>query len=131
MMALRMGMFLGLCLGVGAVASAERRLVDLRVFPDSVALTTKRAVQQIVVQAVYDDTVTRDVTAEAVWSISDESKVRRDGAQLKPLADGEAKVTIAFGGKQQVIPVSVARAGEDRPSRIPFGRDACIYACGV
>jgi hypothetical protein len=90
-------------------------LVELRVFPAEVSLTTNRDFQSVVVQAVYSDGLTRDVTGQSEWKLADESLVRRDGCLLSPAKDGQTQLAISFEGKSQSIPVRVEKAGEGRP----------------
>ncbi|MCA9032819.1 MAG: DUF1549 domain-containing protein, partial [Planctomycetaceae bacterium] len=68
-----------------------------------------------VVQAVYADGITRDVTAQVEWKFAQEGVVRRDGAMLYPQADGQTELAVTFEGKSQNIPCKVERAGEGRP----------------
>lgn len=89
-------------------------LVELRVFPQEVSLTTNRDRQGIIAQAVFQDGTTRDVTSEANWKLASDAQVRRDGAMLYPKADGNTELTIEFGGQSKVIPISVAKAQEGR-----------------
>lgn len=88
---------------------------ELHVYPANVHLTTSRDFQSLVVQAVYATGITQDVTDQVSWSIADESKVRRDGAVIYPLADGDTELTVSYGGHTLRVPVHVERATEDRP----------------
>ena len=96
-----------------AVSLHAATLVDLRVYPADVSLATSRDHQSIVVQAVYDDTVTRDVTAEAKVTLP--ALVRREGNTLRPAADGHGEIGVEFGGRKLSIPVAVTNAAADRP----------------
>ncbi|HWL07241.1 MAG TPA: DUF1549 domain-containing protein, partial [Planctomicrobium sp.] len=104
-----------LLLGLAAQSAVAAELVELRVFPKEVQLTTRRAYQSIVVQGVYDDGLTRDLTSQAQWKIGDEKLVRRDGNKLLPQADGTTQLSLTIGGKTEQIPVKVQKAAEDRP----------------
>ncbi len=106
-------MAVGVVFGVVAEVSAAE-LTDLRVFPPEVSLTTNRDRQGVVVQAVYSDGVTRDVTETSEWQFADSSLVRRDGRMIFPAKDGETQLTISFEGKQATVPVKVSKAGEGR-----------------
>jgi len=97
----------------GEVGAAD--LVELRVSPPSVSLTTNRDRQSIVVQAVFSDGITRDVTDEVVWSFANDQLVRREKNMLYPAADGETEMTVGYGEQSVSLPVTVARAAEDRP----------------
>lgn len=102
--------FASLCSGASAA-----ELVDLRVFPDEVKLTTNRDHQGIVAQAVFSDGITREVTATSEWKFGNESLVRREGNALFPMADGTTKLTISYQGQVREIPVTVEKAQEGRP----------------
>src|SRR5690606_33493346 len=95
--------------GLLGTAASAAELVELRVFPPQVSLTTNRDFQSVVVQAVYDDGLTRDVTSQSAWTLAKQDLVRREGNTLFPQADGETQLTIAFEGKSQQIPVQVAK----------------------
>ena len=94
-------------------AFAESPFVELRVFPPDVELSTLRDHQSFVVQAAFEDGITRDVTAEATVAIKDETRVRRTGQTLTPVADGSTEMTVSFNGKSVVVPVTVSQATVD------------------
>jgi len=96
-----------------SVIGAE--LVELRVFPKEIRLTTSRAKQSIVVQGVYDDGITRDLSSRADWKLDNASLVRREGNQLLPVADGETQLSLAVDGKSFQVPVIVEKSAVDRP----------------
>lgn len=91
---------------------ASPELVELKVFPADINLTTSRDRQSMVVQAVYADTVTRDVTSEAKITIPE--LVTRKGSTLYPAKDGKGAVNVVFGGKTVNIPCTVTKATTDR-----------------
>lgn len=107
--------FLFVCIGLFSVQANAAQLVELKVFPNEVSLTTKRDFQGIVVQGVYDDGLTRDLTEKSEWKIADEKFVKRETSRLLPVADGETKLTISAEGKSVEIPVVVTKATVDRP----------------
>ena len=92
-----------------AAASIDRLLV----FPAGVHLSSARDRQSFVVQAVQADGITRDVTAEAAVTVAHPDKVRLDGRTLRPLADGDTALSVAFSGRTMEVPVHVERAAED------------------
>src|SRR5579859_2593127 len=102
--------------GLSAAAFAQDVAVDsLRVFPPNVTLLTRKSRQLVVVQAVYADGITRDVSGQATWTLANPALVRRDGNTLWPAADGQTELKIEFGGKALAVPVKVEKAGEPRP----------------
>jgi hypothetical protein len=101
------------CLFCAPLLAAD--LVELRVSPPDVGLATSRARQSMVVQAVYSDGITRDVTDQAAWTFANESLVRREANILYPVADGETQLTVGFEGQSVTLPVKVQKAAEPRP----------------
>jgi hypothetical protein len=104
--------FVGTC---GATAaSAEAPLNSVEVFPPDVKLLTSRSHQSLVVQALYADGITRDITAEAKFAIANSALVKLDKNLLLPAGDGTTEARIEFGGKSVVVPVVVKDAKADR-----------------
>ncbi|RLS44712.1 MAG: hypothetical protein DWH81_00320, partial [Planctomycetota bacterium] len=60
-------------------------LAELRVTPPDVNLATALDRQGIVVQAVFTDGITRDVTDQATWTLANPALVRREGNTLHPV----------------------------------------------
>ncbi|MEW6305426.1 MAG: DUF1549 and DUF1553 domain-containing protein [Verrucomicrobiota bacterium] len=101
----------GLFCAVPLLVSAKApELVDLRVFPADINLKTARDRQSVVVQAVYADGVTRDVTAQSSISFADKGLVKFENATVHPLADGATEMKIKFSGRALTIPVKVESA---------------------
>lgn len=98
-----------------AVALAKPALTELKVFPPDVNLTTQRDRQSIVVQAIYSDGTTRDVSSEASYSFGDKKLVKFENHTLFPQAEGETELKIKFSGQSLVLPVKVAKPTEERP----------------
>lgn len=111
--------------GVTALASPLRvraaALTDLKVFPTEVTLQTRRARQALVVQAVYADGVTRDVTAQAKFTVEDDTRVALDSFALRPVADGHTALAITYQDRTLHVPVTVANAQLDPP--VSFVKD--------
>ena len=98
------------------VAAADApKPAKLNVYPGDVQLTTVRDRQSLIVQAEFPDGITRDVTAEAKFAISNGELARLDKNVLYPKADGAAELTIEYAGLSVKIPVEVQRATEDPP----------------
>lgn len=90
-------------------------VVSLRVFPQGVNLLTAKDRQIVVVQAVYSDGLTRDVSKQATWTLANPALVRRDGSTLYAAADGTTELKIDFGGQSAVVPVKCEQAAAPRP----------------
>ncbi|MBX3439821.1 MAG: cell surface protein, partial [Planctomycetaceae bacterium] len=104
----------GIALCVTSVAAAAD-LVELRAFPPEISLQTSKDRQSVVVQAVYADGVTRDVTDVCEWSFADGSVVGREANVLRPTADGQTQLTVSFEGQSAQVPIVVAEAAAPRP----------------
>lgn len=90
-------------------------LAELRVSPTTVNLTTSHDRQGVVVQAVFSDGITRDVTGTSNWAIAQDGIVRRDGNMLFPVKDGATELKVEFSGKTLSVPIKVERAAEVKP----------------
>ena len=96
------------------VASGEApKPAQINVYPADVQLTTVRDCQSLIVQAEYPDGITRDVTAEAKFTVSNGDFVRLDKNVLYPKADGAAELTVEYAGFAVKVPVEIQRATED------------------
>ena len=94
---------------------------ELRVFPTNINLTTKGDRQSVVVQAVYADGLTRDVTSDASFTLANKALAKIDRGILYPTADGKTDLLIKYGGQIMTLPVTVAQANVERP--ISFNLD--------
>jgi hypothetical protein len=88
---------------------------DLRVYPTNVNLTTKGDRQSVVVQAIYADGLTRDVTGDADFMLVNKSLAKVEKGIVTPLADGKTDLQVKYGGKQITLSVAVAQAKVERP----------------
>ncbi len=88
---------------------------SLGVYPPEIKLFTGRAKASFVVQAAYEDGITRDVTAQATVRLSNAAACKLDKGTLTPIADGAADLIVEFGGRALTVPVTVKDAKADRP----------------
>jgi hypothetical protein len=88
---------------------------SINVYPGDVRLTTRRDRQSIIVQAVYPDGITRDVTAEAKLTLSNPAIARIENNRLHPTSDGQAELKVEYGGHAVMLPVNVENAAADPP----------------
>ncbi|HEY2951669.1 MAG TPA: hypothetical protein VGK40_03745, partial [Verrucomicrobiae bacterium] len=72
---------------------------EVKVFPPEINLATRGDRQSIVVQAIYADGLTRDVTVGASFSFADKSFARLEKDTLIPVADGKTELTVKYAGK--------------------------------
>ena len=111
---------LALLLTPPAVArAADFEAVGIEVFPPAVQLDSARDRQRIVVQARAADGRTRDVTAAAEISLADGKLAAIEklagGALVRPIADGETAIRVAFAGHAAEIPLRVVSASSPAP----------------
>lgn len=87
----------------------------IHVYPADVQLTTARDRQSLIVQAEYADGITRDVTAEAKFTLANMDLATVEANVLRPKADGASELKVEFGGHAVTVPVEVLNAAVDRP----------------
>ena len=95
--------------------SKKAELADVKVFPPEVNLTCSQNRQSVVVQALYADGATRDVTADASFSLAKPGLVKMTQQTLSPLADGTTELQVKFQGRALRVPVVVQNAKVERP----------------
>ena len=104
-----------------AVLADDPVPASISVAPMNIHLSALRDRQSVIVQAVMPNGLTFDVTDKATMTIASEAQVRKDGATFYPVADGETKLTVAYGGHSVEIPVVVQSSQVDPP--ISFRQD--------
>src|SRR5260370_30154270 len=91
--------------------AANSTLTDLKAYPPDINLTSSTDSQRIVLQATYSDGLTRDVTSQAGYKLSNPKLVRLDrSSTLFPLAEGKTDLRISFKGRSLTVPVVVSNA---------------------
>ena len=77
--------------------ASDPKILELKTFPDTVRLSPGQT-QQILVQAVFDDGRTEDVTRWAKFSSADDTVARVDeNGRVKVEGQGEASIAILYG----------------------------------
>ena len=89
--------------------------VSIAVFPPDVNMQSARGKQRIIVQAIYADGITRDVTAQAKVTISDPKIAKIVNLEVLPVGDGKCSIAVEFEGKTTQVAVDVKDAIKDRP----------------
>ena len=102
-------------------ALAAPSLVDVRAYPPDINLNSKIDQQSIIVQAVYSDSTTRDVTPQAQLAIVDKSFARLDKSVVFPVANGKTELAVKFEGRTVILPVKVEKSEVTPP--ISFNLD--------
>src|SRR5262249_7312457 len=90
-------------------------LTGIEISPPDLNLTSARARQSFIVQALYSDGITRDVTTESKFALANPALAKIDKSTLLPVADGATELKAEFGGKAATAKVSVKSASADRP----------------
>jgi hypothetical protein len=107
-----------------AAAPAPAKAVDgstvaapapFEVFPPNVNLNTSLDKQSVIVRVTQPDGVTRDVTAEAAFSLSNPELAKVQGHTVLPQADGACDLQVKYKDQTVSIPVTVKDAKADRP----------------
>ena len=100
------------CLFFAGCSSEDRKVkvTELQCYPQDIKLNSAKARQEIVIEAVYADGVTQDVTARTKFSMGNPQLADIINGVVSPKADGETELRVTFGGRSQVIPVSVSSA---------------------
>jgi len=93
---------------------AQEKPISLEVYPAEVHINTMRDRQSFVVQVAYPNGLTRDVTKEAKFTLSDAAKVKLEGNVLHPVSDGDSQMAVEFGSLSKMIPIKIEQATADR-----------------
>jgi hypothetical protein len=88
---------------------------SIRVYPPDVNLTTARDRQSVIVQSVFADGITHDVTGQATFTLADASLARLQSNLVFPTADGATELKVEFAGHSVVLPVVVKDAAAAPP----------------
>ncbi len=98
------------------LAARVASIKKLEIFPEKIALETKRDQHQVVVMATFADATTRDVTRFAGLRVADPKLASLEGDILKPLADsGSTELVASIGGQTIKAPLEVRGGHKDRP----------------
>jgi hypothetical protein len=80
---------------------------ELRVYPQSISLTSAVDTQQIIVQFSEANGITRDVTQTAKYTIGTPDLIELKQGLVKPLKDGQLVIKVAFDKHAIDIPVTI------------------------
>jgi len=98
------------------LAARVASIKKLEIFPEKIALETRRDKHQVVVMATFADATTRDVTRFAGLRLVDAKVASLEGDIVKPLADAGATELVASVGNITVkAPLEVRDGQKDRP----------------
>jgi len=104
-----------LAAGLSLAGAAEPAVKELIVFPAEISMTSAQDRQSLVIQAIYDNGLTEDVTLKAKLALENPALAKMDKAIFYPVADGTTKLNVEHAGIKVVVPVKVASATAVRP----------------
>ena len=97
------------------------KVPNLAVYPPEIKLGSARDFQSFVAVIQRDDGITEDASDRVQWTVADATKVKLDGFQLTPLADGKTELVGKYNGAEVRIPIEVSNASAKHP--ISFEKD--------
>jgi hypothetical protein len=103
------------CLSPGLILAKPPELADLKIYPAEINLSTRHDQQSLVVQAIFADGVTQDVTAQAAYAFGDKTLARLEHHIVYPQNDGQTELKVKYAGRTLTVPVKVAQARVERP----------------
>jgi hypothetical protein len=86
--------------------------------PAKFELRGHRASLQLVASGKYSSNRVLDLTSDAKYTSSDPKVARIEGSVVLPVADGAAKITVTYGGRQATAAVVVS--GMETPAYVSF-----------
>ena len=112
------------CAWLLSACSSEKqtpKLSELQCYPPGIKLASAKSRQELVVQAVYANGVTQDVTSRAKFVLANPRLATVTQGILAPVTDGQTELRVTFAGRSLTVPVSVADAKVEPP--ISFKHD--------
>jgi hypothetical protein len=93
-----------------ASTPASERLQHLSIYPPEINLSSANGRQQLVVQAVYDNGLTRDVTDQATLKISAPKLASIKSGVISPKTNGTTELRVSFKGSSASVPVTITNS---------------------
>jgi Protein of unknown function (DUF1549)/Protein of unknown function (DUF1553) len=88
---------------------------SIRVYPPDVNLSNARDRQSVIVQSVFADGITHDITDQATFTLANPALARLESNLLYPTADGTTELKVEFAGHSATLPVVVKNAATTPP----------------
>ena len=88
---------------------------ELHAFPSEIDLSNAQDRQRVIVQEAFENGITRDVTAAAIFESADLDIARCEANIVIPVGDGNTEMTITFDGERLSVPIRVRDAAISRP----------------
>ena len=99
---------------VPKVQTPNIQVVRLDAYPSSISLTSNKDFNSFVLVATYDNGVTRDVTGQSNFVLSDPNIASIKDHLLLPKSDGNTKLQASYQGLNTEIAITVSKAKENR-----------------
>ena len=99
---------------VPKVQTPNIQVVRLDAYPSSISLTSNKDFNSFVLVATYDNGVTRDVTGQSNFVLSDPNIASIKDHLLLPKSDGNTKLQASYQGLNTEISITVSKAKENR-----------------
>ena len=96
------------------VQTPNIQVVRLDAYPSSISLTSNKDFNSFVLVATYDNGVTRDVTGQSNFVLSDPNIASIKDHLLLPKSDGNTKLKASYQGLNTEIAITVSKAKENR-----------------
>ena len=96
------------------VQTPNIQVVRLDAYPSSISLTSNKDFNSFVLVATYDNGVTRDVTGQSNFVLSDPNIASIKDHLLLPKSDGKTKLQASYQGLNTEISITVSKAMENR-----------------
>lgn len=104
-----------LMIGTALWAAETPKIVRISVHPQQANLSGDRPRQSLLVMAVQDDGVERDITAQATYATSPSSVIRVTAAfAAEAVSDGNAKLIVSYAGHKAQASYTVADSSTKR-----------------
>ena len=96
-----------------AAAQSIAEPIELRIYPQTIALNGARDSHRVIAQTVFADGITTGVTAHLGLKIADQSIARLENGRVFPTADGKTILTVTYKNFTKEIPITVADSQTD------------------
>lgn len=96
------------------VQTPNIQVIRLDAYPSSISLTSNKDYNSFVLVATYDNGVTRDVTGQSNFVLSDPNIASIKDHLLLPKSDGTTKLQASYQGLNTEIAITVSKAKENR-----------------